>query len=89
MSNVVIIDGVRTAIGKMGGTLSSVRPDDLLAQAYKGLLERTNLDPSQLTEVFSGGGNQGGEDNRDVARMAVLLSGMPKEIPGVTVKRNC
>ena len=89
MSDVVIIDGVRTAIGKMGGALSSVRPDDLLAQAYKGLIDRTNLDPSQLTEVFSGCGNQGGEDNRDVARMAVLLSGMPKEIPGVTVNRNC
>ena len=89
MSNVVIIDGVRTAIGKMGGALSSVRPDDLLAHAYKGLIEKTNLDPTLLTEVFSGCGNQGGEDNRDVARMAALLSGMPKEVPGVTINRNC
>ena len=89
MSKVVIIDGVRTAIGKMGGALSSIRPDDLLAQAYKSLLDRTNFDPSHLTEVFSGCGNQGGEDNRDIARMAVLLSGMPKEVPGVTINRNC
>ena len=89
MSDVVIIDGIRTAIGKMGGALSSVRPDDLLANAYKGLLNKTSFDPSKFTEVFSGCGNQGGEDNRDVARMAALLSGMPKEVPGVTINRNC
>lgn len=89
MTEVVIIDGVRTPIGKMGGALSSVRPDDLLAETYKALIERTGIDPALLTEVFSGCGNQGGEDNRDVARMSVLLAGFPKEVPGVTVNRNC
>ncbi len=89
MTEVVIVDGVRSPIGKFGGALSSVRPDDLLGDVYKTLIERTGIDPSELTEVFAGCGNQGGEDNRDVARMAILLSGMPHEVPGVTVNRNC
>ena len=89
MTEVVIIDGVRTPIGKMGGALSSVRPDDLLAETYKALIERTGIDAADITEVIAGCGNQGGEDNRDVARMSVLLAGMPKEVPGVTVNRNC
>ena len=89
VNEVVIIDGVRTPIGKMGGALSSVRPDDLLAETYRTLIERTGVDPSLLTEVFAGCGNQGGEDNRDVARMSALLAGLPKEVPGVTVNRNC
>jgi len=89
MTEVVIIDGVRTPIGKMGGALSSVRPDDLLAETYKALIARTGIDAAEITEVIAGCGNQGGEDNRDVARMSVLLAGMPKEVPGVTVNRNC
>ena len=89
MTEVVIIDGVRTPIGKMGGALSSVRPDDLLADTYKALITRTGINPAELTEVIAGCGNQGGEDNRDVARMSVLLAGLPKEVPGITVNRNC
>ena len=61
MTEVVIVDGVRTPIGKMGGALSSVRPDDLLAETYKALIERTGIDPALLTEVYAGCGNQGGE----------------------------
>jgi acetyl-CoA acetyltransferase family protein len=89
MQQVVIIDGVRTPIGKHGGALASVRPDDLLAITYKSLLQRTGMDPALLDDVYAGCGNQGGEDNRDVARMSVLLAGLPVDIPGVTVNRNC
>jgi len=89
MSEVVIIDGVRTPIGRFGGALSSVRPDDLLAHTYAALVERTGIDPALLEDVYAGCGNQAGEDNRDVARMATLLAGFPAEVPGVTVNRNC
>ena len=89
MNDVVIIDGVRTPIGKYGGALSSVRPDDLLAHTYTALAQRNDFTPIELDEVFAGCGNQGGEDNRDVARMSALLAGFPKEVPGVTVNRNC
>jgi len=89
MREVVIIDGVRSAIGKYGGGLSKVRPDDLLADVYEGLVERTGIDPALLDDVYAGCGNQAGEDNRDVARMSVLLAGFPIEVPGVTVNRNC
>ncbi len=89
MTEVVIIDGVRTPIGRFGGALSAVRPDDLLAHTYQALAERTGIDPAAIEDVYAGCGNQGGEDNRDVARMAVLLAGFPKEVPGVTVNRNC
>ncbi|MSO93262.1 MAG: thiolase family protein [Rhodospirillales bacterium] len=89
MEDVVIVDGVRSPIGKFGGGLSGVRPDDLLAEVYKGLIKRTGIDPALLDDVYAGCGNQGGEDNRDVARMSVLLAGFPKEVPGVTVNRNC
>ena len=89
MSEVVIIDGVRTPIGKIGGVLSSVRPDDLLAETYKALIMRTGINAEEITEVIAGCGNQGGEDNRDVARMSALLAGFPKEVPGITVNRNC
>ena len=89
MTEVVIIDGVRTPIGRFGGALSTVRPDDLLAHTYQALAERTGIDPAAIEDVYAGCGNQGGEDNRDVARMAVLLAGFPKEVPGVTVNRNC
>lgn len=89
MAEAVIIDGVRSPIGKYGGALASVRPDDLLADVYKGLMDRTGVDPALLDDVYAGCGNQAGEDNRDVARMSVLLAGFPKEVPGVTVNRNC
>lgn len=89
MSEVVIIDGVRTPIGKFGGGLSTVRPDDLLAHTLKALMDRTGVDPALLDDVYAGCGNQAGEDNRDVARMAALLAGFPVEVPGVTVNRNC
>ncbi len=89
MTEVVIIDGVRTPIGRFGGALSAVRPDDLLARTYQALAERTGIDPAAIEDVYAGCGNQGGEDNRDVARMAVLLAGFPKDVPGVTVNRNC
>ncbi len=89
MKEVVIIDGVRTPIGKYGGGLSGIRPDDLLAHTYQALIERTGINPALLDDVYAGCGNQAGEDNRDVARMAVLLAGFPVEVPGVTVNRNC
>ena len=89
MNDVVIIDAVRSPIGKFGGALSSVRPDDLLAHVLKGLMERTGVDPALIDDVYAGCGNQAGEDNRDVARMSALLAGFPVEVPGVTVNRNC
>jgi len=89
MREVVIVDGVRSAIGKFGGGLAKVRPDDLLAEVYKGLMERTGVDPAIIDDVYAGCGNQAGEDNRDVARMSTLLAGFPIEVPGVTVNRNC
>ena len=89
MNEVVIIDGVRTPIGKFGGALAAVRPDDLLAHTYRRLMDRTNVDPGLLDDVFAGCGNQAGEDNRDVARMAVLLAGFPVDVSGITVNRNC
>ena len=89
MEEAVLIDGVRSPIGKYGGGLSKIRPDDLLAYVYRGLMDRIDVDPTELDEVFAGCGNQAGEDNRDVARMSALLAGFPKEIPGVTINRNC
>ena len=89
MKDVVIVDGVRSAIGKYGGGLSGVRPDDLLAEIYKGLIDRTGINPATIEDVYAGCGNQAGEDNRDVARMSALLAGFPIEVPGVTVNRNC
>lgn len=89
MRDVVIIDAIRSPIGKFGGALSTVRPDDLLADVLKGLMKRTGIDPDQVEDVVVGCGNQAGEDNRNIARMAVLLADLPKEIGGVTVNRNC
>ena len=89
MRDVVIVDGVRSPIGRHNGGLSSVRPDDLLAAVLKGLLDRTGVDPALIEDVYMGCGNQAGEDNRDVARMAVLLAGWPVTVSGVTVNRNC
>ena len=89
MKEVVLVDGVRTPIGAYGGSLSSVRPDDLLAHTLAALAERTGVDPALIDDVYVGCGNQAGEDNRDVARHAVLLAGWPVEVPGVTINRNC
>lgn len=89
MKEVVIIDGVRSPVGRHNGCLSSVRPDDLLADVLNGLVQRTGIDPGLIEDVYAGCGNQAGEDNRDVARMAVLLAGWPASVPGVTVNRNC
>jgi acetyl-CoA acetyltransferase len=89
MKEVVIVDGARSPVGKHNGSLSGVRPDDLLAEVLRGLQERTGLDPALVEDVYMGCGNQAGEDNRDVARMAVLLAGWPPSVSGVTVNRNC
>jgi acetyl-CoA acetyltransferase len=89
MKEVVIVDAVRSPIGKHNGALSSVRPDDLLAEVLKALVARTGLDPALVEDVYAGCGNQAGEDNRDVARMSVLLAGFPQEVSGITVNRNC
>jgi 3-oxoadipyl-CoA thiolase len=89
MREVVIIDAVRSPVGRVGGALASVRPDDLLSYVLEGLIERTGIDPALVEDVYAGCGNQAGEDNRDVARMALLLAGFPKEVGGLTVNRNC
>jgi acetyl-CoA C-acetyltransferase len=90
MKAVYVIDTVRTAIGKYGGGLSSVRPDDLLAQAIKGLIFRNrNIPLQEIEDVVAGAANQSGEDNRNVARMAALLAGLPVTTAGVTVNRLC
>ena len=85
----VIIDAIRTPIGALGGILASVRPDDLAAHVIKAILERNQFDPALVEEVFFGCANQAGEDNRNVARMAALLAGLPLEVGGVTVNRLC
>jgi acetyl-CoA acyltransferase len=88
--SVYIVDGIRTPIGSFGGTLAAVRADDLAALAIKGLIERhPTLDLSQIEDVILGCANQAGEDNRNVARMAGLLAGLPVEVAGETVNRLC
>jgi 3-oxoadipyl-CoA thiolase len=90
MKEVFVIDAVRTPIGKYGGVLSSVRPDDLLAYVIKTLLERNaSVDPNSIEDVIAGDANQAGEDNRNVARMAALLAGLPVAVAGTTVNRLC
>jgi 3-oxoadipyl-CoA thiolase len=89
MPDALIIDAVRTPMGRYRGALSSVRPDDLAARVIAAAVERTGIDPAQVRDVYLGAANQAGEDNRDVARMAALLSGLPVETPGVTVNRLC
>ena len=85
-----IVDAVRTPIGKIGGALAAVRPDDLAAATLRGLLDRhPGLDPGTIDEVYVGDANQAGEDNRNVARMASLLAGLPTTVPGGTVNRLC
>jgi len=88
--NAFIIDGIRTPIGNFGGTLSPIRTDDLAAHVLRGLLARhPDLDPAAIGDVLMGCANQAGEDNRNVARMALLLAGLPQSVPGETVNRLC
>jgi acetyl-CoA C-acetyltransferase len=90
MKDVYVIDALRTPVGKYGGMLSSVRPDDLAALVLLELLKRNpDVNPSEIEEVIIGAANQAGEDNRDVARMALLLAGIPVHVAGVTVNRLC
>jgi acetyl-CoA C-acetyltransferase len=85
----VIVSAVRTPIGRLGGALSQVRPDDLAAIVVGEAVRRAGVDPAAVEEVYLGCANQAGEDNRDVARMALLLAGLPRSVPGVTVNRLC
>jgi len=89
MQSAVIIDAVRTPIGNLNGTLACIRPDDLAAHTIKSLLRRNKFDPADVEEVYLGCANQAGEDNRDIARMAALLAGLPVETAGVTFNRLC
>lgn len=89
MTDAVIIDALRTPIGALGGVLASVRPDDLAALVIKEIIQRNGLAPALVEEVYLGCANQAGEDNRNVARMAALLAGLPVEVAGVTVNRLC
>ncbi len=84
-----IIEAVRTPIGRYGGALANVRPDDLAAAAIRGVVDRSGIDPTLIEDVILGCANQAGEDNRNVARMAVLLAGLPVEVGGLTVNRLC
>jgi len=90
MKDAFIINGVRTAVGNFGGTLSTVRTDDLAALVLKKLLEKNaSIDPAAIEDVILGCANQSGEDNRNIARMALLLAGIPYSVPGETVNRLC
>jgi acetyl-CoA acetyltransferase family protein len=90
MTDAYIVDAVRTPIGRHGGALASVRPDDLAAHALRSLMARNaSVDPALVEEVYFGAANGAGEDNRNVARMATLLAGLPMSIPGATVNRLC
>jgi acetyl-CoA acetyltransferase len=89
MHEVVIIDALRTPVGKIAGALAAVRPDDLGAVAIRALVERTGVDPARIEDVFLGCANQAGEDNRNVARMSVLLAGLPQSVGATTVNRLC
>jgi 3-oxoadipyl-CoA thiolase len=85
----VILAAVRTPVGRYGGALAGTRPDDLAARVLAAAVERAGIDPERIDDVFLGCANQAGEDNRDVARMAVLLAGLPQSVPGVTLNRLC
>jgi acetyl-CoA acetyltransferase family protein len=84
-----VIDAIRTPIGRYAGALSGVRPDDLAAHVVRQIVDRSDVDPDLIDDVFFGDANASGEDNRDVARMAVLLAGLPTTVPGVTLNRLC
>ncbi len=89
MSRAVILSAVRTPVGRQGGALSGVRPDDLAALVLSAAVERAGVEAEEIEDVFLGCANQAGEDSRNVARMALLLAGLPQSIPGVTVNRLC
>jgi acetyl-CoA acetyltransferase family protein len=89
MRDVFIAEAVRTPVGKLGGSLAATRPDDLAATVVRALVDRFGADPTQIDEVYFGDANQAGEDNRNVARMAALLAGLPPSVPGATVNRLC
>ncbi|SCL20210.1 acetyl-CoA acetyltransferases [Micromonospora pallida] len=90
LRDVYIVDAVRTPIGRYGGAFAGTRPDDLAAHVVRALVDRTaNLDPARIDDVLFGNANGAGEENRDVARMAVLLAGLPVSVPGATVNRLC
>ncbi len=86
---VVLVEALRTPIGRLGGKLAAVRPDDLLAKVFRTVVSRTGIQAERIDHVYAGAANQAGEDNRNVARMATLLAGLPQSIPGVTVNRLC
>ena len=89
MRRAVVVSAVRTPIGRYGGALSGVRPDDLAAVAISAAVERAGVEPSSIDDVYLGCANQAGEDNRNIARMAALLAGLPDSVPGVTLNRLC
>ncbi|MGH3134692.1 MAG: thiolase family protein [Gaiellaceae bacterium] len=89
MARAVVVSGVRTPIGRYGGALAHVRPDDLAAIAISEAVERSGVEPGSIDDVYFGCANQAGEDNRNVARMAVLLAGLPDSVAGVTLNRLC
>jgi 3-oxoadipyl-CoA thiolase len=89
MKTAFVLDILRTPIGKYAGTLSSIRPDDLIAHAIKELVKRNSIPQDQIEDVIVGAANQSGEDNRNVARMVLLLAGLPTSVPGTTVNRLC
>src|SRR4029077_18889660 len=89
MERAVIVDALRTPIGRYAGALKEVRPDDLAALVVSQAVQRNQLDPASIEDVYFGDANQAGEDNRNVARMAVLLAGLPVEIPATTMNRLC
>lgn len=89
MPEAVIVDALRTPIGRYGGALKDMRPDDLASHVIKELVKRNNLSPADIEDVILGAANQAGEDNRNVARMAALLAGLPVSVAGATVNRLC
>src|SRR5918992_545411 len=89
MAKAIVLSAVRTPVGRYGGGLAGVRPDDLAAVAIGGAVERAGVEPAEIEDVYLGCANQAGEDNRNVARMAALLAGLPESVAGVTVNRLC
>src|SRR5256885_9400523 len=89
MERAVIVDALRTPIGRYAGALKDARPDDLAALVVREAVHRNQLDPAGIEDVYFGDANQAGEDNRNLARMAVLLAGLPVEIPAATMNRLC
>src|SRR5213078_4768240 len=89
MPRAVVMSAVRTPIGRYGGALAAVRPDDLAAAVIAALVKRSGIEPTLVEDVILGCANQAGEDNRNVARMAALLAGLPVEVAGLTVNRLC